>query len=170
MFKPRDMLTVMGLARLQEEQLLATKQLPRHLNTGSQPKLLVASSYNYRPSPRPHLPSQPYHSTTQPNLLGPPPPSLPPVQRVSASDMKDRRERGLCYHCDEKYFFGHTYKNPKIFLLEGCWPEPDHEPPSEEDLHQGEDEEMAFNLDGKLCRLQAMGQDHVDIVDTPRSH
>lgn len=37
--------------------------------------------------------------------------------------MKDRREKGLCYHCDKKYTRGHICKNPRLFLIDGCWPE-----------------------------------------------
>lgn len=33
--------------------------------------------------------------------------------------MKDRREKGLCYHCDEKFFPGHNCK--KLFILQGDW-------------------------------------------------
>ena len=33
--------------------------------------------------------------------------------------MDERRKRGLCYNCDEKWGVGHNYKNDKLFLLEG---------------------------------------------------
>ena len=33
--------------------------------------------------------------------------------------MDDRRKKGLCYNCDEKWGPGHKCKNVKLFLLEG---------------------------------------------------
>lgn len=32
--------------------------------------------------------------------------------------MQERREKGLCYNCDEKYQMGHKCIKPKLFLLE----------------------------------------------------
>ena len=33
--------------------------------------------------------------------------------------MEEKRKKGLCYHCDEKWQSGHHCKRAKIFLLEG---------------------------------------------------
>ena len=33
--------------------------------------------------------------------------------------MDERRKKGLCYNCDEKWGFGHKCKYVKLFLLEG---------------------------------------------------
>jgi hypothetical protein len=33
--------------------------------------------------------------------------------------MQERREKGLCYFCDEKYHQGHKCSRPKLYLLEG---------------------------------------------------
>ena len=33
--------------------------------------------------------------------------------------MDERRKRGLCYNCGEKWGVGHECKNAKLFLLEG---------------------------------------------------
>ncbi|WJZ85545.1 hypothetical protein VitviT2T_005072 [Vitis vinifera] len=37
--------------------------------------------------------------------------------------MKERRDKGRCFNCDEKFALGHRCK--KLFLIEGCWPEED---------------------------------------------
>lgn len=137
-FKPKDLLTAIELARLQEEQLCATiKTPPSTFSTQHPNQQFRPSPYQqFRPhSPRPWLPQNHLSSNSVPNktqssLLGPPPKSTPPkstppFQRISANEMKERREKGLYYHCDEKYSFGHTCKNPRIFLLEGCFPESD---------------------------------------------
>jgi hypothetical protein len=33
--------------------------------------------------------------------------------------MQERKERGLCYNCDEKFQPGHKCSRPRLFLLEG---------------------------------------------------
>jgi len=34
--------------------------------------------------------------------------------------MKERRDKGLCYNCDEKWNPAHKCKSPKLFLMHGC--------------------------------------------------
>ncbi|WMV39249.1 hypothetical protein MTR67_032634 [Solanum verrucosum] len=42
-----------------------------------------------------------------------------PVKRLSPTEMQQRREKGLCYYCDEKYTTNHRCKTlPRILLLE----------------------------------------------------
>ena len=52
-----------------------------------------------------------------------PPSSTPTIQRLSPTEMKEHRDKGLCFNCDEKFAPGHRCKN--LFLIEGCWPEED---------------------------------------------
>lgn len=33
--------------------------------------------------------------------------------------MKERRDKGLYYHCDSKWNLGHKYPNMKLFMVEG---------------------------------------------------
>ncbi|KAF8405168.1 hypothetical protein HHK36_010067 [Tetracentron sinense] len=42
-----------------------------------------------------------------------------PIKRVSPLEMKERREKGLCYFCDEKWNPSHHCKKAKIYLMEG---------------------------------------------------
>ncbi|KAL6320901.1 hypothetical protein AAG906_010710 [Vitis piasezkii] len=49
--------------------------------------------------------------------------STPAIQRLSPTEMKERRDKGLCFNCDEKFALRHRCK--KLFLIEGCWPEED---------------------------------------------
>lgn len=42
-----------------------------------------------------------------------------PVQRVSPSQMKERREKGLCYYCDDKWNPFHICKIPKLYSMQG---------------------------------------------------
>ena len=39
--------------------------------------------------------------------------------------MEERKKKGLCYNCDDKWGPGHKYKSAKIFLLEGIKLVPD---------------------------------------------
>lgn len=45
-------------------------------------------------------------------------PSIP-VQKVSLAEMKERRYKGLCYLCEEKWNPSHKCKKAKFFVLEG---------------------------------------------------
>ena len=45
------------------------------------------------------------------------------VQRMSPAELKERREKGLCYNCNEKFTPGHRCK--KLFLIEACSTEDD---------------------------------------------
>lgn len=40
-------------------------------------------------------------------------------RRITATERDERRVKGLCYFCDEKYTLGHTCKNPQNFMLVG---------------------------------------------------
>ncbi|CAL9019337.1 unnamed protein product, partial [Prunus brigantina] len=42
-----------------------------------------------------------------------------PIKRLSVAELKERRDKRLCYNCDEKFSPGHRCK--KLFLIEGCW-------------------------------------------------
>ncbi|KAI5316982.1 hypothetical protein L3X38_036689 [Prunus dulcis] len=44
---------------------------------------------------------------------------------VQASELRERRDKGLCFNCDEKFSPGHRCK--KLFLIEGCWPDVEDE-------------------------------------------
>ncbi|KAJ4969772.1 hypothetical protein NE237_002871 [Protea cynaroides] len=92
----------------------------------------------YRPSPTPVTSSPPFSTPSeQPPLLPSPPiphPLLPapsppriPIKRLTPMEMQDRRDKGLCYNCDEKFVLGHRCKHRQLFLLE--YTSEDDEPP-----------------------------------------
>lgn len=45
----------------------------------------------------------------------------PVVKRLTPAELQERRNRGLCFNCDERFTPGHRCK--KLFLLEGIYPE-----------------------------------------------
>ncbi|KAK1387676.1 hypothetical protein POM88_015854 [Heracleum sosnowskyi] len=43
----------------------------------------------------------------------------PMIRRISPSEMAKRREKGLCYNCDEIYSPGHKCTHPQLYLMIG---------------------------------------------------
>ena len=93
-----------GLARLQEDKLLDTHSSFRHR---APPALTIPIS---RPTPTSALlPSPPPRSPT--------PRPQPTLKRLSPEEIISRRERGLCFNCDEKYHRGHRCASRVFFLV-----------------------------------------------------
>lgn len=101
--KPRTMTDAMGLSRLVEEKL----NLQRRVTSSTR-----VTSFN-------SLPKGP-HSV---GILGPTPsqrlalPASSPVRRLSGAEAKERREKGLCYYCDDRYIPGHKCTKPQLFMI-----------------------------------------------------
>lgn len=75
-------------------------------------------------------------------------PSLP-TKKFFATEMKERREKGLCYNCDEKYTRGHRCKVQRIYLLDASKDE-EGEPETERekddsDVKKGISRLLGFN-------------------------
>jgi len=88
-------------ARLQEEKLLdASRSSTQRFQTATIP----TRSPSTNPTP-PLLPAQ----QRTPN-------SSIPFKRLSPEELARRREKGLCFHCDEKFSCGHIC-SPSLFLL-----------------------------------------------------
>ncbi|XP_062167070.1 uncharacterized protein LOC133873370 [Alnus glutinosa] len=116
MLHPPNLVAAFGLAKLQEEYLLTSR---RPLRSSS-------SSYSFgrhqswgqsSSSPATSSPSLP--STHVPLALPAKSPSGLPIQRISPAQMKERRDRGLCYYCDDKWLPGHKCKSPRLYLMFG---------------------------------------------------
>ncbi|KAL5789684.1 hypothetical protein ACOSQ2_004572 [Xanthoceras sorbifolium] len=61
-------------------------------------------------------------------LLGPPPSTTPTTfQRITSQEARARREKGLCYYCDEKYVPGHHCQQPQFFMIQDS-PQSDYFP------------------------------------------
>ncbi|KAI4371645.1 hypothetical protein MLD38_009972 [Melastoma candidum] len=45
------------------------------------------------------------------------PPYQPPHKRLSPAEMEEKRMKGLCFWCDEKYTFNHKCNNRRLFVL-----------------------------------------------------
>nr|GEV27144.1 transposon Ty3-G Gag-Pol polyprotein [Tanacetum cinerariifolium] len=105
MKKPRSLIDAMGLARMAKEKLgLARKQ--------SQPVLFSTPSSVGRLTPTDSAGILGSGLTTTLAL-----PS-PPTRRILNTYAKARREKGLCYYCDEKYLPGHQCTKPQFFMIQ----------------------------------------------------
>ncbi|XP_052192138.1 uncharacterized protein LOC127801242 [Diospyros lotus] len=60
-----------------------------------------------------------------------------PFKKLSEAEWKARREKGLCFHCDEKYLIGHRCKNKELQVL--IYDEEMGEAAAEEEAVQGDD-------------------------------
>lgn len=97
LFRPTTLVHATSLARLQEEKLQRTSEPP--------PKTGLIPLPQPRASPNPTSNSQILPSAT--------------FKKLSWSEMQGRREKGLCYNCDEKFGPGHRCKTtPQVFLLD----------------------------------------------------
>ena len=46
-------------------------------------------------------------------------------------EIKERRGKGLCFYCDEKFGPGHRCK--RLFSIEACWPDDETKAEDQED-------------------------------------
>jgi hypothetical protein len=138
MLKPETLPKAFGLARLQEQEINRRNRNPKNQNW--------PSNTSYSRLPTPIYPSKPIHnqpsSNPSPNTFlnrntaHPYPnnqtkkPTLP-IKRISPSQMQERKTKGMCYYCDEKYQFGHKCTKPRLYVLEGMELEEKEEPVEE---------------------------------------
>ena len=60
----------------------------------------------------------PFRNMVSPRPLITPAPSTSPIKHLSEADMREHRENGLCYNCDEKVTWGHRCAEKKLHLLD----------------------------------------------------
>jgi hypothetical protein len=112
MLNPTNLVAAFGLSKLQEEYILSSRRPLR--SSGSSFSFGRQQSWSQSTT----IPTQsllPSSSSTAP----PKPSSGFPIQRISPGQMKERRDKGLCYYCDDKWQPGHKCKAPRLYLLSG---------------------------------------------------
>ncbi|XP_075654799.1 uncharacterized protein LOC142624966 [Castanea sativa] len=90
---------VFGLAKIQEEYLNSNRKSQRSSILNAKPSILGL---------KPELKLESRFRL--------------PLQRLSPAQMEERRRKGLCFNCDEKFQPGHQCKSAKLFLLESLYP------------------------------------------------
>ena len=93
-FQPASLPKATALARLQEDKI---NDLRKHTRT-------------------PFIHPSPNTTSFNPHSTQPPRPKAPFVQRTP-EDMAYRREKGLCYNCDEKWSSSHRCKGRVLFFI-----------------------------------------------------
>ena len=112
MFRPKSLAEMYGLCRLQESQLNVAKQ---------RNKMPVLPTPRYNPqnttvinSPKPlSLPAPNASWRNKPSTST----STPYRKQLTQKEMEEKRMKGLCFYCDQKYFPGHKCSS-QVFLLE----------------------------------------------------
>jgi len=117
--RPTSLTAAVGLARLYEGRLMSHRRSSNFF----EPRRVAG-----QPS-APPLPSA--------NLVRN---RTPAVRRLSPTELKDRRERGLCFNCDDKFSPGHRCK--KLFLIEGIYEGEVENPDLTEEGEAGGEEEF----------------------------
>ncbi|XP_020997135.1 uncharacterized protein LOC110280433 [Arachis duranensis] len=140
--KPRTYVEAVVLAKLHEQKFQASNLnlRPHRSRTmgSSQPAQLGA---NRTPPPRspsytPSATGMNTASEKSSNML----PSINQTHKhLSTAEIKQRRDKGLCYYCDEKYSRGHKCKSTYLLLVGG--------EELEELTRERTDEDKSFDLD-----------------------
>jgi hypothetical protein len=72
--------------------------------------------------------------TDQPDLL---------IRRLTPAELKERKDKGLCFKCNKKYGLGHQCK--RLFMIEACRGED-----GDEDVLMSEDEDEGESIKGQF--------------------
>lgn len=116
MMKPTTLDDAIALARLQEGGF---NTLLAKVKASSNTKTTVSSTKGYSPNTSPFIPIyKPLTNSSQTpykpenKVLAIPTKStnsnaMLPIRKITPAEMQARREKGLCYNCDEPYSFGH---------------------------------------------------------------
>ncbi|KAF2289163.1 hypothetical protein GH714_029196 [Hevea brasiliensis] len=148
MFKPSTLAEAYSLARLQEITVAAIQNKPK-------PSVKPAS-YNYLPLSRittqiqTHKPTITTTSSSreQSGLLPlpslPKPPAVPAKNsKITDKDMDERRAKGLCFWCEEKYTPAHKCKKKQAYVMQLITEENEED---EENEDKGVEGEMASDM------------------------
>ncbi|KAF8405746.1 hypothetical protein HHK36_007823 [Tetracentron sinense] len=99
MFKPQTLRETIHFARMQDDQLNHNKKSSRTDYQCYSPKATLAEGTSPTSSPKTNsLPST--------------------VKKFSWEEMQKRREKGLCFNCNERYTLGHRCAVKQMFLIE----------------------------------------------------
>jgi len=114
-FQPVSLSHAIHLAKLQEEKLNDKTPPPSFRRPDSNPN-------RYTPRPNLTTTNNPTNTTTPPNpnphtTPNPNTNRTPTIKRLSPAELQSRREKGLCYNCDERYQPGHHCKRQFHILI-----------------------------------------------------
>lgn len=131
-FQPTSLPQAISLAKLQEDKLgNCPNPFPnrRPENTPPQSSQTPTTNFTHPNRSRPALTTVPSQNTVKPAT---------PIKRLSPAELRARRDKGLCYNCDELYHTSHRCRRQFHLLI--AEPEPaEHgdDPASQLLLHSG---------------------------------
>lgn len=122
MLGPRTLAKAIGLTKIQEQTLIVQKQVFIQNPVLPTPKTGPKYPYSNLPAPAYTKPNVPLKQPNPPG--GSSKPNYRPPRLLSPAEMEDKRSKGLCFNCDEKYSYGHVCKKKRqLFCLEVEEPE-----------------------------------------------
>jgi hypothetical protein len=127
MLRPNSLPVAFGLAQLQEEEVnrrnksfrgnnWTTSTSTFQSNRQAFPRLPPPPDLHRLPAPNRPTETRNFNPTYPKNIDNRP---TIPMRRISLAQMQERREKWLCYFCDERYQPGHRCNKPKLYILEG---------------------------------------------------
>jgi hypothetical protein len=168
---PRNLGEAYALAKIQEEYLATVKRSTRPTYEPSR-GAWVQSQAQQRAAQVENKSGDSKQFSARPSML---------VQRLTPMQMSERRKKGLCYNCDERWSSDHKCKDRKLYLMEEVEDE-------EAELVEIEEEEVEAELEEAkaeitLCALLGStspstmrviaivnGQTTVVLLDTGSTH
>ncbi|XP_027905965.1 uncharacterized protein LOC114165577 [Vigna unguiculata] len=109
-FQPISLSQAISLAKLQEDKFadIATSIRSQRFTPIAQ-RSVVNTDF---PSSKPvSIRNSSFPPQSSPNT------NNPPIKRLSTAELQNRREKGLCYYCDDKYKPGHKCKKQFMLLI-----------------------------------------------------
>ncbi|GAU37387.1 hypothetical protein TSUD_22610 [Trifolium subterraneum] len=109
---PISIVKVVSLAKVYEEKYASNQKLQKNNTTNySTNKPLYNKSENTTRNAAPILNTSPTRPMSQFQ-------KNPNIKRISPAEIQIRRDKGLCYWCDEKFSFTHKCPNRQLMLLQ----------------------------------------------------
>jgi len=140
---PPSLMRVVSLARLYEDTLAPSMKTT---NVLSPYKSIAHTQTSYPPTkplpPKLSLPALLPNPNQPPQNIN----TKPPIKRLTMAEQQLRREKGLCFWCDEKFTPNHRCPNKHFMLYQLEPPEEDEANPEENVLPQLEHQVLQHHL------------------------
>ncbi|KAL1327056.1 uncharacterized protein [Arachis hypogaea] len=111
---PPSLMRAVSLARLYEEKLTSSPKTT-YGPAAHKPQFTTPNS---SPSPRPPNRNTLPALLPTPSQRSPTPPLKNPVRRLTPAEIQSKREKGLCYWCDERFSANHRCTNRQFMWLQ----------------------------------------------------
>lgn len=103
--QPKSLIDAIGVARLVEEKNM--------LHQKSTQAFRSQTPQRFTPIPTAGILGPPPSQRGKPTATAP-----NSFRRITNQEARERREKGLCYYCDEKFVPGHRCERPQLFMIE----------------------------------------------------